>query len=108
MTFSCMRWSSGSVPQVYEQASAFRMAVDVGSVIVTKMDGHAKGGGALSAGAATESPVISIGTGEHFDDFERFDPQGFVSRLLGASCAILSSPSSPCPNPSFTPSFFPP
>lgn len=68
---------------VYEQASAFRMAVDVGSVIVTKMDGHAKGGGALSAVAATESPVISIGTGEHFDDYERFEPKGFVSRLLG-------------------------
>jgi hypothetical protein len=36
----------------------------VGSVIVTKLDGHAKGGGALSAVAATKSPVIFIGTGE--------------------------------------------
>lgn len=35
----------------------------VGAVIVTKMDGHAKGGGALSAVSATESPVIFIGTG---------------------------------------------
>jgi signal recognition particle subunit SRP54 len=68
---------------VFEQAAAFRGAVDVGSVIVTKMDGHAKGGGALSAVAATKSPVISIGTGEHFDDYERFEAQGFVSRLLG-------------------------
>ena len=39
------------------QAKAFRDAVDVGSVIVTKLDGHAKGGGALSAVAATQSPV---------------------------------------------------
>jgi signal recognition particle subunit SRP54 len=42
---------------VFEQATAFRDAVDVGSVIITKMDGHAKGGGALSAVAATASPV---------------------------------------------------
>lgn len=44
--------------------------MDVGSVIITKLDGHAKGGGALSAVTATESPIIFIGTGEHFDDFE--------------------------------------
>ena len=35
--------------------------VDIGSVIVTKLDGHAKGGGALSAVAATQSPIIFIG-----------------------------------------------
>lgn len=39
-------------------------------MIVTKLDGHAKGGGTLSAVAATKSPIIYIGTGEHFDDFE--------------------------------------
>jgi signal recognition particle subunit SRP54 len=49
---------------------AFRKAINVGSVIITKLDGHAKGGGALSAVAATESPITFIGTGEHFDDFE--------------------------------------
>jgi len=52
---------------------AFRNAVNVGSVIITKLDGHAKGGGALSAVAATESPIIFIGTGEHFDDLEVFE-----------------------------------
>ena len=46
-------------------------------------DGHAKGGGAVSAVAATQAPIIFYGTGEHFDDLEAFDPQGFVSRLLG-------------------------
>jgi signal recognition particle subunit SRP54 len=52
-------------------------------VIITKMDGHAKGGGALSAVAATQSPVAFIGTGEHFDDLEAFEAEGFIKRLLG-------------------------
>ena len=47
------------------------------------MDGHAKGGGALSAVAATESPIVFIGLGEHFDDFEPFDASSFIKRLLG-------------------------
>jgi len=67
----------------YDQAKAFRESVDVGSVIVTKLDGHAKGGGALSAVAATESPIIFIGLGEQFDDFEAFDAKSFIRRLLG-------------------------
>ena len=46
--------------------------VDVGAVVMTKMDGHAKGGGALSAVAATKSPIIFIGTGEHVEEFEPF------------------------------------
>jgi signal recognition particle subunit SRP54 len=45
------------------QAEAFKKTVDVGSVIITKLDGHAKGGGALSAVAATQSPIVFIGTG---------------------------------------------
>ncbi|PNF23601.1 Signal recognition particle 54 kDa protein [Cryptotermes secundus] len=65
------------------QARAFKEKVDVGSVIVTKLDGHAKGGGALSAVAATQSPIIFIGTGEHIDDFEPFKTKPFVSKLLG-------------------------
>ncbi|WVZ01495.1 hypothetical protein V8G54_027564 [Vigna mungo] len=67
----------------FDQAQAFKQSVAVGAVIVTKMDGHAKGGGALSAVAATKSPVIFIGTGEHMDEFEVFDVKPFVSRLLG-------------------------
>ncbi|EAR90817.1 signal recognition particle 54 kDa protein SRP54, putative (macronuclear) [Tetrahymena thermophila SB210] len=65
------------------QAQAFKKAVDVGSVIITKLDGHSKGGGALSAVAATESPIIFLGTGEHFDDLETFKAESFVKRLLG-------------------------
>ncbi|GAB4842098.1 hypothetical protein Ancab_012058 [Ancistrocladus abbreviatus] len=67
----------------FDQAQAFKQSVAVGAVIITKMDGHAKGGGALSAVAATKSPVIFIGTGEHMDEFEVFDVKPFVSRLLG-------------------------
>lgn len=67
----------------FEQAKAFRECVNVGSVIITKLDGHAKGGGALSAVAATNSPIVFLGTGEHFDEFQTFEAQSFVSRLLG-------------------------
>ncbi|GMH89342.1 hypothetical protein TL16_g11427, partial [Triparma laevis f. inornata] len=68
---------------VYDQAMGFHDAVDVGSVIVTKLDGHAKGGGALSAVAATASPIIFLGSGEKFDDFEPFNAKSFVAKLLG-------------------------
>jgi signal recognition particle subunit SRP54 len=49
--------------QCFNQAEAFKKAVNVGSVIITKMDGHTRGGGALSAVAATQSPIIFIGDG---------------------------------------------
>ncbi|WAR20315.1 SRP54-like protein [Mya arenaria] len=74
-----------SIGQACEaQSKAFKEKVDVGSVIITKLDGHAKGGGALSAVAATKSPVIFIGTGEHIDDFEPFKNMipGFSSDFL--------------------------
>ena len=67
----------------YDQALAFKNAVPVGSVIISKLDGHAKGGGALSAVSATESPIRFIGTGEHFTDLEEFEAESFVNRLLG-------------------------
>ncbi|KAK2588645.1 hypothetical protein KPH14_006411 [Odynerus spinipes] len=65
------------------QAKAFKERVNVGSIIITKLDGHAKGGGALSAVAATQSPVIFVGTGEHIDDLEPFKTKPFISKLLG-------------------------
>eukprot|EP00116_Pleurobrachia_bachei_P013108 sb/3473370/ len=73
-----------SIGQACElQAKAFKDTVDVGAVIVTKLDGHAKGGGALTAIAVTKSPIIFIGTGEHIDDFEPFKTRPFISKLLG-------------------------
>jgi len=68
---------------VYDQALAFHSAVNVGSVIVTKLDGHARGGGALSAVAATGSPIIFLGSGERFEDLDPFNASSFVSKLLG-------------------------
>lgn len=64
-------------------AQAFQTAVGLTGVILTKLDGSAKGGGALSAVAATGAPILFIGTGEHLEELERFDPTRFVSRLLG-------------------------
>ena len=64
-------------------AAAFHEAVGLTGVILTKMDGSAKGGGALSAVARSEAPILFIGTGEHLDELERFLPTRFVSRLLG-------------------------
>lgn len=68
---------------VEDQARNFKKTVKVGSVIVTKLDCETKGGGALSAVAATGSPIVFIGTGEHFDDFELFQPDRFVRKMLG-------------------------
>ena len=65
------------------QAEAFHKASHITGVIVTKMDGTAKGGGALSSCSATQSKIKFIGTGEKVNDFEVFNPPGFVSRLLG-------------------------
>jgi signal recognition particle subunit SRP54 len=64
-------------------AKAFHEAVGLTGVILTKLDGSAKGGGALSAVATSGAPIVFIGVGEHMDDIERFDPTRFVSRLLG-------------------------
>jgi signal recognition particle subunit SRP54 len=64
-------------------AEAFHKAVGLTGTILTKLDGSAKGGGALSAVAVSGAPILFIGTGEHLDDLERFEPTRFVSRLLG-------------------------
>ncbi|PUA32057.1 MAG: signal recognition particle protein [Candidatus Terraquivivens tikiterensis] len=64
-------------------AEAFHKATPIGSIIVTKMDTSAKGGGALSAVAATGAKIKFIGTGEGLEDIEVFNPQGFIGRLLG-------------------------
>lgn len=69
--------------QAGPQAAAFNEAVGVTGVILTKMDGTAKGGGALSAVATTNARIVFLGTGEHIRDLEPFDADRFISRLLG-------------------------
>jgi signal recognition particle subunit SRP54 len=69
--------------QAGPQAAAFHEAVGVTGVILTKLDGSAKGGGALSAVAETQAPVMFVGTGEMLDALERLEPDRFISRLLG-------------------------
>jgi signal recognition particle subunit SRP54 len=69
--------------QAMVQAKAFHEATPIGSILVTKLDGSARGGGALSAVAATGAPIKFIGTGEKIEDIEPFVPSRFVGRLLG-------------------------
>jgi signal recognition particle subunit SRP54 len=66
-----------------KQAQEFHELTGVTGVIITKMDGTAKGGGSLSACSATNAKVKFIGTGEKIDAFEPYDPVRFVGRLLG-------------------------
>jgi signal recognition particle subunit SRP54 len=69
--------------QCYNQAMAFHKASPVGGIVITKLDGAAKGGGALAAVAATGARIYYIGTGERVDDLEEFSSTRFVGRLLG-------------------------
>ena len=69
--------------QAMIQAKAFNEATKIGSIFITKLDGSARGGGALSAVAATGAPIKFIGVGEKVDEIEVFIPSRFVSRLLG-------------------------
>jgi len=69
--------------KAYELALRFHQATPIGSIIVTKLDGTAKGGGALSAVAATKAMIKFIGMGEKIPELEVFEPRRFVGRLLG-------------------------
>jgi len=69
--------------QAFAQAQAFAQTTHVGSIIITKLDGSAKGGGALSAAAASGAPIKFIGVGERVDDLEEFHASKFIGTLLG-------------------------
>jgi len=66
-----------------QQAQSFHEACNITNIIVTKMDGTARAGGALTASSSTGSKIVFIGTGEKFEDLEEFNPKGFISRILG-------------------------
>ena len=69
--------------QAGPQAQAFHESVGVSGGVLTKLDVSAKGGGALSAIAVTNAPIVFVGTGENLDNLEQLDPDRFISRLLG-------------------------
>jgi signal recognition particle subunit SRP54 len=66
-----------------DQARQFEKSIGIEGVMITKLDGTAKGGGALTAVNETDSSIAFLGTGETVQDIERFEPSGFISRLLG-------------------------
>jgi signal recognition particle subunit SRP54 len=66
-----------------DQAQQFDTSIGIDGVVITKLDGTAKGGGALTAVDQTDSSIAFLGTGEEVGDVERFEPDGFISRLLG-------------------------
>src|SRR3989338_247748 len=65
------------------QTDEFQKSLSIDGVIITRMDGTSKAGGALTACAETSSPVFFIGTGEKIHDIETFDPKSFIERILG-------------------------
>jgi signal recognition particle subunit SRP54 len=66
-----------------KQAEEFSKLVGITGIVVTKLDGTAKGGGALAAAHVSGAKVKFIGVGEKPDDIEVYDPRRFVSRLIG-------------------------
>ncbi|MBS3102614.1 signal recognition particle protein Srp54 [Candidatus Woesearchaeota archaeon] len=66
-----------------KQAEQFHKSCNITGIIVTKMDGTARGGGSLTACAVSGAPIKFIGVGEKLEDMESYNPKGFVSRLLG-------------------------
>ncbi|MCL4399444.1 signal recognition particle receptor subunit alpha [Candidatus Parvarchaeota archaeon] len=65
------------------QVKSFHDLLGIDSIVITKTDGTANGGGALTAAYISGAKVAFIGTGEKIQDIEEFDPREFVSRLLG-------------------------
>jgi signal recognition particle subunit SRP54 len=64
-------------------ATAFNDALNIGGVILTKMDGDARGGAAISIKSVIDKPIKFIGVGEKLNDFEVFHPDRMASRILG-------------------------
>ena len=66
-----------------QTAEAFRDGVDFTGVVLTKLDGDARGGAALSIREVTGKPILFASTGEKLDDFDVFHPERMSSRILG-------------------------
>jgi signal recognition particle subunit SRP54 len=64
-------------------AAAFHEVLELNGVVMTKLDGDARGGALISVKHVTGVPIRFIGTGEHLDNLELFRPEGMASRILG-------------------------
>ena len=64
-------------------AEAFAETIDLTGVVLTKLDGDARGGAALSVKEVTGRPILFVGVGEKLEDFEPFHPDRMASRILG-------------------------
>ena len=64
-------------------AKAFNDRIDFDGVVLTKLDGDARGGAALSIKAVVNKPIKYIGTGEKLEDLQEFNPEGMANRILG-------------------------
>src|SRR5207302_9560779 len=64
-------------------AEQFAEVVQFDGVVMTKLDGDARGGAALSIKAVTGKPIVFASTGEKLDQFERFHPERMAQRFLG-------------------------
>jgi len=64
------------------QAKEFNKYVGIDASILTKLDADAKGGAALSVSHETKKPIIFVGTGQSYEDLEKFDPDLFISNIL--------------------------
>ncbi|MEM1927368.1 MAG: signal recognition particle receptor subunit alpha [Acidilobaceae archaeon] len=69
--------------RAYDLARRFHSVTPIGSIAVTKLDGTARGGGALSAAAATGAQIKFVGVGEKLEELEVFRPRRFAARILG-------------------------
>ncbi len=66
-----------------KSAKAFNELLEITGVVLTKLDGDARGGAALSVKAVTGKPILYVGTGERIEDLEPFYPERMAGRILG-------------------------
>jgi fused signal recognition particle receptor len=66
-----------------QRARQFDEAATIDGTVLTKADADSQGGAAISIAYVTGKPILFLGTGQGYDDIERFDPERLVDRLLG-------------------------
>ncbi|WP_144904852.1 signal recognition particle-docking protein FtsY [Halobellus captivus] len=66
-----------------ERAKTFNDAAEIDGAVLTKADADSNGGAAISIAYVTGKPILFLGTGQGYDDIERFDPERMVARLVG-------------------------